>query len=102
MTISELRKSLEKTNHDVERYSRKIKELTEENERLRVSLRNTTESYEFVNGIVLESRADTVRKMQERLKAKVRLPDVNEAYSLSPYSMRELIDKIAKEMMEGL
>lgn len=35
MTISELRKRAEKAEHDADRYAQRIKELTEENERLR-------------------------------------------------------------------
>ncbi len=35
MTISELRQRAEKAEHDADRYAQKIKELTEENERLR-------------------------------------------------------------------
>ena len=143
ITISELRKSLEKATHDTDRYARKIKELidenanleqayecadsarreissrcdelteenerlhasctelerkcaslTEENERLRASLTNTTEAYEFVNGIVFKSRADTVRKMQERIE--------EHATNGYPRKVRlDVIDQIAKEMLEG-
>ena len=94
MTISELRKRAEKAEHDADRYAQRIKELTEENERLSASLTSTTEAYEFVNGIVLKSRADTVRKMQERLKAE---KFTHKNFGELVYV--EDIDQIAKEMV---
>lgn len=82
-----------------------IKELTEENERLK--------SVEFTCGFVkphkvlecpifdeiARTKADTVRKMQERLKEHFdTYTDEGEATALY---MRKLIDQIAKEMLEG-
>ena len=117
MTISELRKSLEKTNHDVERYSRKIKELTAENKLLNVELENanyeilrlierekelTEENERLINASVntvecaidkiKEAKAKTVRKMQEFLKSSLKRDYITET----------VIDQIIKEMLEGL
>ena len=69
-----------------------IKELTDENERLSQSLANS-------KSILANSKADTVRKMQERLKARYKLPTSNEAYTITPFHLHEFIDQIAKEML---
>ena len=54
------------------------------------------DAYEFVNGIVLQSKADTVRKMQERIKAeKFHHKNFGDLVYLAD------IDQIAKEMLEG-
>jgi predicted nuclease with TOPRIM domain len=66
-----------------------IKELTEENERLR-------DTAYHLECEVHRERADTVRKMQERL---------NEAFKHYPQRCgeccKEKVDQIAKEMLEG-
>jgi hypothetical protein len=67
-----------------------IEELTEENERLRAS----SVDYRNIPDIKAETRADTVRKMQERLK------------EYFPYDadsgLYVVLDQIAKEMLEGI
>ena len=78
-----------------------IKELTEENERLE----HICNSYALQYGTAADKevflkaeRADTVRKMQERLKAHFdTYTDEDEETALY---MRNLIDQIAKEMLE--
>ena len=85
-------------------YGEKCDKLAEENERLHASCKELTQkcvslndAYEFVNGIVLESRADTVRKMQERIKAeKFHHKNFGDLVYLAD------IDQIAKEMLEGV
>ena len=74
----------------------RIKELTEENERLRVSLINTTDAYDFVNGIVLKSKADTVRKMHSEIEERCIKGGIYPAF------VKRTIDQIAKEMLEGV
>jgi hypothetical protein len=88
----------------------RIKELAEENERLReekvVALRSTIENAKA------NAKADTVRKMQERLKEapiKVGLPlfglqtkdEVEDYANELILQMRDAIDQIAKEILEG-
>ena len=67
----------------------RIKELTEENERLSQSLANS-------KSILANSKADTVRQMQERLKAQ---KFTHKNFGELVYV--EDIDQIAKEMLEG-
>ncbi len=98
-------------------YEQKIKELTEENERLRVEEKQSQiliktlhdkldEGYaKFVDEERAEERADTVRKMQERLKAKAKAPmrRPNEIVIYeSKFVSVDAIDQIAKEMLEGV
>ena len=68
----------------------RIKELTEENERLSQSLANS-------KSILANSKADTVRQMQERLKAQ---KFTHKNFGELVYV--EDIDQIAKEMLEGI
>lgn len=85
-----------------------IKELTEENERLREStdneLRYTKELVETLHKVheekVQKAKADTVQKMQERLMECFN----NEVEHLAMYTEAQVIfaiDQIAKEMLEG-
>lgn len=73
MTISDLRKLLEKANHDADRYAQKIKELTEENERLRA---------DNIYGLSASNLAKKVEKLsyeneqlRNRVVCKVVIPD---------------------------
>jgi hypothetical protein len=69
-----------------------FKRLTEENERFSQSLANS-------KSILANSKADTVRKMQERLIAEIEnAPNANEFFITA---WRTKIDQIAKEMLEG-
>ena len=81
-----------------------IKELTEENERLHADCTELTQCctkletlYKIECKRVDTIKADTVRKMQERMK---------EAFKHHTYNCRDCIiskvDKIAKEMLEGI
>jgi uncharacterized coiled-coil DUF342 family protein len=109
MTISELRKLLEKANHDADRYAAKIKELTEEvavkvislvefdkqitrlteeNEKLSQSLANS-------KSILANSKADTVRKFAERFISELRKD------GRMNYYIRKVLEQIVKEMLEG-
>ena len=81
----------------------KIKKLTEENERLRA-----TKYMAYPDGRIepiptIESvRADTVRKMQEHIYERL---DISvEGYSSEEIKsdVRDMVDQIAKEMLEGL
>ena len=67
----------------------------EENGKLRVSLTNTTEAYDFVNGVVLQTRADTVREMQTEIEARCLKGGIYPAF------VKSTIDKIADEMIGG-
>ena len=69
-----------------------IKKLTEDNERLSQSLANT-------KSILANCKADTVRKMQERLKDKMDMHTLDERFARI---FKADVDQIAKEMMEGL
>lgn len=62
-----------------------IRELTEENERFRAS----SVDYRNIPHIIADAKADTVRKMQERLRA-------------APmwFVDKDTLDQIAKEMLE--
>ena len=81
-----------------------IRELTEENERLEKEVDRLSQVVLYHDGItemeVAEAKADTVRKMQERLKARYKLPQSNEVSSISPFQLHECIDQIAKELLE--
>ena len=78
-----------------------IKELTEKNERLKCHV-NRLKKYDEERDIALharlisETRADTVRKMQERLKEAF---EHSGLYGVDAIERR--IDQIAKEMLEG-
>lgn len=80
----------------------KIKELTEVYERLK----HISESYMLQYGTAVDKevflkneRADTVRKMQERLIAEIEnTPNANEFFITA---WRTKIDQIAKEILEG-
>jgi hypothetical protein len=93
-----------------------IKELTEENERLSGAVKQYEEErkyhFEMSRTRIAEAKADTVRKMQERLKEapiKVGLPlfglqtkdEVEDYANGLILQMRDAIDQIAKEMLEG-
>jgi hypothetical protein len=76
-----------------------IMQLTEENERLKATKYNLHSDGRMEMIPTIESvKADTVRKMQERLKAKAKahyFDNCNYAVAV------EVIDQIAKEMLEG-
>ena len=88
----------------------KIKELTEENERLNKEVDRLSQVVLYHDGVtemqVEEAKADTVRKMQERLTKKVNA-DIDRCYALGigvvgPLSLFiDEIDETAKEMLEG-
>ena len=78
---------------EIEYLLRRIKELTEENERL---MREKTALECIVSTARNQAKTDTVRKMQERLKAqKITHKNFGELVYV------EDIDQIAKEMLEG-
>lgn len=83
----------------------RIKELTEENERLRVDNEIKSQKraniFEITNAFE-RGRTDGVRKMQERLKAEMR-NTARYSFGRREYSVigEEFIDQIAKEMLEG-
>jgi hypothetical protein len=70
-----------------------IRELTEENEK--IGIKNFDLIFELSR-----IKEETVRKMQERLKARYKLPQSNEVSSISPFQLHECIDRIAKELLE--
>ena len=76
-----------------------IKELTEENERLSKKAETTSrlcqECHNEYENKIKDAKADTVRKMQEKLK---RYYDRNDSYL--GYSIAFNIDRVAKEMLE--
>ena len=77
----------------------RIKELAEENERL---MREKTALECVVSTARNQAKADTVRKMQERLKAEMR-NTAKYSFGSREYSVigEAFIDQIAKEMLEG-
>ena len=89
-------------------YGEKCERLTEENERLRDNLDRTEKALIAVDKahndlftdtfrIEAEAKADTVRKMQERLKAHLEKPEFPwDSFTVA----EEVIDQIAKEMLE--
>ena len=108
ITISELRKSLEKAKHDADRYARKIKELAEENERLKSQRymiyadgrvealgHNDPTGEPGKCGLYEQCRANTVREMQAEI--------INRCIQggIYPAFVATTIDKIAKEMIEN-
>ena len=81
-----------------------IKELTEENERLSGAVKQYEEErkyhFEMSRKRIVEAKADTVRKMQDRLMECFN----NEVEHLAMYTEAQVIfaiDQIAKEMLEG-
>ena len=78
----------------------RIKELAEENERL---MREKTALECVVSTARNQAKADTVRKMQERLKAEMR-NTAKYSFGSREYSVigEAFIDQIAKEMLEGV
>jgi hypothetical protein len=70
-----------------------IKELTEENEVLAAELSRYTEN---CKQMAEQTKADTVREMQERLNEKIfTIPTVYNSH------FGRIVDQIAKEMLEG-
>ena len=82
---------LEAMRSEANYYKMHSTELAEENERLR-------DTAYRLESEVLREKADTVRKMQERLK-KWFGDDLQRVYS--NYNIHRYIDGIAKEMLEG-
>ena len=84
----------------------RIKELTEENERLRedneIKSQKRANIFEIANAFErgrIKGRADTVRKIQERFIAEIeQTPNANEHFIKA---WKSKIDQIAKEMLEG-
>ena len=74
-------------------YEQKIKELTEEKEKLGI------ENFDLICELS-RIKEETVRKMQERLKERYKLPQSNEVSSVSPFQLHEDIDQTAKELLE--
>lgn len=97
ITISELRKSLEKSAHDAKRYERKVTELTEDNKKIGI------ENFDLVCELS-RIKADTVREMQERLIEelyKVAHCRHGDEYNMKSPEVFGIIDQIVKEMSEG-
>ena len=93
--IKKLTKEVEDLKAIAEQYQKQFEDcyeekakLTEENERLHASCTELTQNLH-------ECKADTVRKMQERLIAEFRKDD------RMNYYLRKTLDQIAKEMEEG-
>ena len=83
----------------------RIKELTEENERLR-DVKSEYETFigelkPKIDSIRAEVKADIVRKMQERLTDFFNNDDTVEYIEVDAVYINEQIEKIAKEMVEG-
>ena len=112
IVISELRWSEEKARHDADRYALKIKELTEENERLIEELAKSYNALDKqmdfycsftqskiqncpIDDEIAKAKADTVRKMQSEIEARCIKGGIYPAF------VKRTIDRIAKEMMEG-
>ena len=77
-----------------------IKELTEENERLRGEKEHNAGQEEYILSTVMVAPiADTVRKMQERINAHF---DSDSDYFRSSHGyIRDVVDQIAKEMINN-
>ena len=85
-----------------------IKELTEENERLIGAVKQYEEERKYHFEMSRKLNADTVRKMQERLKQAIcdnTYPDFNkDGKPINVWKATtgyDVIDQIAKEMVEG-
>ena len=101
-TIPKLRLSLERANVMGVEADKKVAELTEENEKLREQNDYLVKEAVFspmerANN-TLEVKADTVRKMHERLKERFSTATRYSKYSGAGVVM--VIDQIAKEMLE--
>jgi hypothetical protein len=79
----------------------KIKELTEENERLENALVEQSAENVMLCVEIKHARADTVREMQERLKYTLCINNEENTDFFDYEYTLETIDKIAKEMLEG-
>ena len=79
-----------------------IKELAEENERLSACVMSKEEVMDIANEAIKQCtsiiKADTVRKMQERLKERNKVYCVNES---DLKEMKFVVDQIAKELLEN-
>ena len=72
-----------------------VREFTEENERLKGHLSQLKHRYDICKQNAKTAKADTVRKMQERLKEKLfSVPTVYNAH------FSKMVDQIAKELLE--
>jgi hypothetical protein len=78
----------------------RIKELTEENERLSGAVKQYEEERKYHFEMSRKLNVDTVRKMQERLKAEARTIQDYRGTVVSVVLVKN-IDQIAKEMLEG-
>ena len=88
-----------------------IKELTEENERLKKDNEYILMQHAFQrrpsgdcwNDVIEKAKADTVRKMQEQIKAEIERFDKRGGYAfITKDVVFFFIDQIAKEMLEDL
>lgn len=91
-TAKKLRKQLKKANRGVRIFANRTKQLTEAKERL----------YQSCTNLERDTRADTVRKMQERLeKSIVPYTNISKGEKLVAFIWcLEIIERIAKEMSE--
>ena len=76
-----------------------INKLTTENKILISNNADLETELAVAYDLLEESQADTVRKMQEGLKERFRIPEINEVYSIAPFQLHQSIDQIAKEML---
>ena len=100
IVITELRKCLDKANHDADRYARKIKELTEENERLIDECGNQStlwrQHFESIYETAKDTlKADTVREMRKEIEARCIKGGIYPAF------VKSTINQIAEEMIGG-
>lgn len=102
---------IKRQDKEIAQKDAKIERLAEENERLRAHKERLEELrvrdmrfmdiYMEASGakkVIKDTKHDTVRKMQERLKAKA---NENEKFPYVGYIHFDDIDEIAKEMLEG-
>ena len=84
---------------DAERL-KQVAELTKENERLEGAVKQYEEErkyhFEMSRNRVAETKADTIRKMQERLSEQF-----HDRVAYTRSYVHDTIDQIAKEMLEG-
>ena len=102
IVITELRKCLDKANHDADRYARKIKELTEENERWKAIPEQVHKemSEQMIEERKIERKL-AVREMQKRLRA-VAYQSGDWSHGEHPMVVElDDIDQIAEEMIGG-
>lgn len=77
----------------------RIKELTEENERLNAQIKEGIELAKQIPEMINETARATVKKMQEKLMQKILEITVgNDSFA---YFLKGYIDQTAKEMLEG-